>query len=214
MVGTGLGELLLEDMLQAERHVGIFAGIVADGLGGEVAHRLLPTASGADELLYLDGVVLEVHLGQVVHAVTELGLQQVVGYHGVEHRSAQFHAVVLHHKVVILDVLSYLEALLIGEYGAECLHYLLRLAPLGRHRHIVGLTLGDSKAHAHKFRHDGVGARSLGIEGKGLCHGEFFHDFIAFFGGVDEGIGMGDRVQCAKTWPPSNPPKGGRIVGK
>ena len=104
-------------MLQLQGHVGILAGVVADVGRGEVTHILLPTSSRAYELLYLDGIILQIDLCQVVHAVAQLGLQQVVRHHGVEHRAAEFHTIALHDEVVVLDVLPYLQRVLILKHG-------------------------------------------------------------------------------------------------
>ena len=61
-------------MLQAQGHIGILAGIVANGCRRKVAHILLSAATRTDERLYLDGVILEVHFGEVIHTVAEFGL--------------------------------------------------------------------------------------------------------------------------------------------
>ena len=50
--------------------------------------------------------VPEIHLGHVVHVVAQLGLQQIVGYHRVEHLARQLDAVGGQHLEVVLYVLS------------------------------------------------------------------------------------------------------------
>ena len=88
-------ELLLEDVLQFQGNVGIFAGVAVDFGGSEVAHVLLSLAPRADELVDVDGAVVQVDFGQVVHVVPQLGLEYVVGEHRVEERTLHADAVVL-----------------------------------------------------------------------------------------------------------------------
>ena len=50
-------------------------------------------------------MVVEQHVGEVVHAVTLLGVEHVVGEHGVEHGSGERHTVAHEHLHVVFYVL-------------------------------------------------------------------------------------------------------------
>ena len=115
-------EFLLEDVLQLEGDVGVFAGVAVDFGGGEVAHALLSLAPRADELVDVDGAVVQVDFGQVVHVVPQLGLEHVVGEHGVEERTLHADAVVLQDNHVVLDVLPHLHRFRVFVERAELVH--------------------------------------------------------------------------------------------
>ena len=105
-VGAGLFYLVGQHALQAQGDVSILAGIFINLCGREVGHVFLLASLGADEFLNVDGLVVQVDFGQVVHVVAQLGLQHVVGQHRVEHRAGQTDAVSGQHVEVVLDVLA------------------------------------------------------------------------------------------------------------
>ena len=87
----------------------------------------------------MDCLVTQVYFGQVVHVVTEFGLYQVMGNHGVKERTLHLNSVVAQNHDVIFYVLSDLESCRIFKDGAENLkHPLLSLLLFG-HGHIPGL---------------------------------------------------------------------------
>ena len=115
-------EFLLEHVLQLEGDVGVLAGVAVDFGGGEVAHAFLSLVPRADELVDVDGAVVQVDFGQVVHVVPQLGLEYVVGEHRVEEWTLHADAVVLQNNHVVLDVLTHLHRFGVFVERAEFVH--------------------------------------------------------------------------------------------
>ena len=57
----------------------------------------------------MDGLIVEIDFSHVVHVVMQLGLDEVVGNHRVEHRTCETDVVVAQHLEVVLQVLSNLD---------------------------------------------------------------------------------------------------------
>ena len=103
VVGALVAEHGKEDVVEAQGDVGILGGVRAYALHCHLAHRELFLAAllRAYELVDVDCAVTQVGLGQIVHTVVHLGLQDVVCDHGVEHRAAHLDAVVGEHIDVV-----------------------------------------------------------------------------------------------------------------
>ena len=69
-------------------HVGVLGGVFGDLRHGHIGHVELVGLGLADQLADRDGRVAEVDLGQVIHAVAHLRLDEAVGDHGVEELAA------------------------------------------------------------------------------------------------------------------------------
>ena len=91
---SGLDQLGREGLVQAPGHVGVFGGVLGHFGGGQVAHALLVFAFGSDEGIDRNRRVAQVVFSQRVHAVALVGLQEVVGEHGVAKGSDQLDTVV------------------------------------------------------------------------------------------------------------------------
>ena len=156
-------QLFLQHGFQAEGDVGVLAGVAADVGGGQVAHGLLSLAARADELVDVDGAVVQVDFGQVVHVVPQLGLQDVVGQHRVEQGACHACAVVLQDDDVILDVLSHLQALFIFVEGAEEADAAQGFRAVGREGHVPGPAFGIAEAGADEFGLHRLGAGGLRV---------------------------------------------------
>ena len=52
------------------------------------------------------GLVVEIYLGHVVHVMVQLGLDEVVGNHGVPHLTGEMDVVVAKHFQVVLQILT------------------------------------------------------------------------------------------------------------
>ena len=89
-----LFQLRLQLVFQLQGDVGIFGSILIDLGGGEVAHAALGLALGSNQLVDVDGLIVQVDLGHVVHVVTKLWLDEVVGNHRVPHGTLQFDVVI------------------------------------------------------------------------------------------------------------------------
>lgn len=137
--GAALLHLAREGLHEAQRDVGVFAGIIAHGGGREVGHVELPLAARTDELLDVDGAVVEVALGQGVHVVVQLGLYDVMGQHCVEHRAGKRDAVGGEHLQVVFQVLPHLADGGVLVDGAEDVDDALRSLACGGHGHVPGL---------------------------------------------------------------------------
>ena len=72
-------------LLQLKGDIGIFGCIIAQPVQIHTANILLVFAFTGEEILVMDGTVLQINFGQVIHSVTQFGLQQIVSYHCIEH---------------------------------------------------------------------------------------------------------------------------------
>ena len=197
--GVVLVEFLLQDVFQLQRDVGVFAGIAVDIGGREVAHVFLLAPFRADEFLDVDGLVFEVDFSQVVHAVAQFGLEDVVGYHGVEQRAAHFRAVVSQHEDVILDVLPDFQALFVGIDGFEPVDDALRFFASGRDGDVVGFALCKAEAHAHQFGQHGFGVGRFGVHGESVGLEQAADERVAVGVALHEVIVVGLVVECRQA---------------
>ena len=99
----------------------------------------------------MDGAVLEQRLGHVVHVVSQLGLDEVVGDHRVPHRPGQHHAIVAKHLQVILDVLSDLQNRRVFVERFEDVHDFLRFLTFGGNSYVECLFFLHREAQTHQF---------------------------------------------------------------
>lgn len=61
----------------------------------------------------MHGLVVEINLCKVVHAVVEFWLDDIVGEHRVKDTTLHRDTIVVEHLHVVLDILSHLENLLV-----------------------------------------------------------------------------------------------------
>ena len=59
----------------------------------------------ADKLFDMNGLVVEINFGQIVHSVTKFRLEDIVCYHCVEKRAFHFHSIILEDDHIIFDIL-------------------------------------------------------------------------------------------------------------
>ena len=152
----------LQDVLQLQRHVGVFGSILVDILRVEVGHVLLSLSLGAYELLDVDGPVVEQLFGHVVHVVFQFGLDDVVGEHGVPHFAAHPHSIVAQHLKVVLDVLAHFERRGVLVERFENVNYSQRFFTFSRNGHVEGLVFLYREAQSHElgvYRIGGSGLR-------------------------------------------------------
>ena len=86
----------------------------------------------------------------------ELGLDEVVGYHGVEHRPGEPHTIACQNLEVVLKVLSYLLYFWVFVQRFEYVYNLLGFFTIGRHRHVECLAFLDREAQSYEFCPDGL----------------------------------------------------------
>ena len=146
-----MGELvffkfLLERLHELQGDVGVLAGIVANLCGFEVGHVFLLFTLGANQLIDVYGLVAQVYLGQIVHVVSQLGLHQVVGQHGVEHGVGEGNAISVEYGEVVLEVLSYFERVGVFVQRTEYLNHAVRFLRFTWNGNVPGLSAVDGKA--------------------------------------------------------------------
>ena len=151
-----------EDVSQLKGHISILGSIFIHFFRCEVAHGALVLSLWTDELVDVDGLIVEIHFGHVVHVVAQFGLQQIVGYHGVEQFALERHSIIGQHLHVVFDVLSNLGDCCIFVSRFENINNVYSPFTLMRNRHIKGLIFAHCKAQTHQFCLNGIG-------GSGLC---------------------------------------------
>ena len=187
---------------ELQRDVGVLTGVV-DHLGGwNVCHGLLVLAIFPQQVCDGNALVVQKGLRQGVHAVGLVGLEQVVGDHGVlEVGLGEVHAVPCHDFAVVLQVLAHDGELGVFEQGLEDV-------PDGRpcawiDRDVTARVGFCTERHAHQRRLHGIQPRRFGVKGKalglgeGLCQGfhagVVVHQVVFHFAGVERAEGGGGR---------------------
>ena len=122
MFGILLLQFLFQYILQFEGDVRILAGITVDILGRKVAHVLLVFAPRSNQLVDVDGLVVQIDFRQIVHVMAKFGLKHVMGEHGVEKFALHPDSVILEDNHIVLDVLSHLHGFFIFEERAELVY--------------------------------------------------------------------------------------------
>ena len=188
---SGLGQLGREGLVQAPGHVGVFGGVLGHFGGGHVAHALLVFAFGSDEGIDRNRRVAQVVLSQCVHAVALVGLQEVVGEHGVAKGSDQLDAVVGQDLQVKLQVVANPGGVGTFEVRTKEFQPCLGRIALSRKRHVVGRMGFPRERKPDHFSLEGVKSGGFGVKGdltqavkaarKGSCR----------LDRVDKGVGVG-----------------------
>ena len=119
MFGSVLFQFFFEYVLQFQCNVRIFASVAVYVFRRKVAHVLLVLAFGSYKFVDVDGLVVQIDFGKVVHVVPELRLQYIMGKHGVEKFSFYLYSVVLKDNHIVLDILSYFHGIFIFVKRAE-----------------------------------------------------------------------------------------------
>ena len=148
---------------ETQRHVGIFAGIIADGGGRKVGHIFLPLTLRAYQRFDGDGFIFKIYLGKVVHVVIQLGLHKIVGQHGVEHRSRQTDATARQDVQVVFQILADLQNFVALIQGSENFNHRCPLLVASAHGHVPCLSAVNGKAHSDNFGGDGVSSCGLRV---------------------------------------------------
>ena len=134
-----LDELGVQRAVEEPGDVGVFSAVLR-GLGDGHIREGGARREARRGLAVGDHRVAEVAQGEVVEVVAAaVGLQQVVGEHGVHHQALDAVAVVVEHPQVVLEVLADLGHARIGEHPREARHHQV-FRELGAravvHRHI------------------------------------------------------------------------------
>ncbi|MCY1362938.1 hypothetical protein D9M69_496800 [compost metagenome] len=140
--------------MQAQRHVGVFGGVLGGARQVDLVEADLARALAADFFVG-DGLQAEQPLGQAVHAVVAVRGQHVALQHGVVRHAAQRYAVVGEDVDVVFQVLAELGAAGVFEPGAHALqHEFTRELPvLGQPGHVrAAVRHGDIAGFARRRR--------------------------------------------------------------
>ena len=178
--------------------VGIFGGIGVYLLDGDLSHGELLFPLRADELFDFHRFVTQIDAGQIVHVVVLLGLQQVVGHHGVEEVALDLYPVVVQHDVVVFDILPDLERGRVFESRFEDAYRFACLLLVVGHGHVIGLVFFEGKGESHQFDVHGVDAGRLGVEGESRGTGQECSQVPHLLRGIGQVVGVGGGVDVGE----------------
>ena len=151
LLGVALADLRREGFAQLEGDVSVLGGVVHHLGGVHVGHVALVLALFANEGFDGNGLVVQVGLGQDVHAVLHVGVDQVVGHHGVKHLVLDVHVVAAHDLVVVLEVVGHHFLGRIVKHGAELVHNALGHLPVLRDGHVIRLAFFHRKGQPYQI---------------------------------------------------------------
>jgi len=52
------------------------------------------------------GLIMQIDFGQIIHVMTEFGLEDIMCYHGIEEFTSDFNPIVLQNEHVVLYILT------------------------------------------------------------------------------------------------------------
>ena len=144
-------QFLLQFVFELQGDVGIFGGVGAHRFGGDLSHGELVFPFRAYQFVDVNGFVVEVYFGEVVHVVPLFGLQQVMGDHRVEKFPAGAYAVIAQHDVIVFDVLSDFQTCRILQGAFEYFNNLLGVLSFGRHGYVICFVFFHGERHSDQF---------------------------------------------------------------
>ena len=183
---SSLIEHRVKDFLQLQGDIGVFAGIFRQSLRGYRAHAELVFPFFADELLDMDGFIIEIGFCQVVHVVPHIGLNQVMGQHGVEQLPFDFHLVPLQDGDVVFQVLTGFGNVFIFQERLELPDDLQAFLVIFRKVHEEGFAGLEAERNADQFRVVRIDPCGFGVEAEGIFLPEPFDECGPFIRGVDQ----------------------------
>ncbi len=171
-----LAQLLVEDLGEPQRDVGVRAAVVADLPRRDAVHGDLLLAL-ADEVGDRDHPVAQVIGREFVEPVSAaLGVEDVGGDHRVENDPAQFDAVAAQHDGIVLDVLADLADRLVREDRPQRVEHLLgverRVGRERARRDVPGLFRLPGDGEADDLREHRRGARRLQVNREPLLRAQ------------------------------------------
>ena len=99
----------------------------------------------------MDGLVVEIDLSHVVHVVMEFGLDEVVGNHGVPHRTSEVDVIVAQHFEVILQILSHFKNFVVLVHLFKDIDNSQRFFTFSRNRHVKCLEFLHGETQTYQF---------------------------------------------------------------
>ena len=192
-VGKPLGgELLLQNVGQAEGQVGVLAGVRGHHVNGHGVHGDLVFAP-ADEVSNGDAAAIEELCGQAVELETRPGgVQHVGGNHGVKHRPANGQAGVGENDVIVLEIVADLLHLLAGQDWPQHAANVNQVQHGRTQRPFDGNVhrgLGfPRQRHSHHLGPHGIDAGGFGVHGLAGYACEFAAKFFQFLHRVDAAV--------------------------
>ena len=140
----------LEERFEGEGDVGIFAGVVDDGLWFDVGHVFL-RASRPNELVDVDGAIVEVDFGKVVEVVALFGLHHIVGEHRVEKWCAHLHPIMREHRKVVFEILPHFQNFVIFKNRTQGIDKFLGFVCFTWNADVPSSSAFHRKTHSDQF---------------------------------------------------------------
>ena len=176
-------------VIELERHVGVLRGVGQHFLRIHLTHRpLLPSLP--DQLLDRDRAVPQQRLGEIVHPVTRLRIQQVVRQHRIPERRDGVDVVAGEELEVKLPIVRHLHLLRVGKKGRQGSQQLFRLLHLLRQGNVPRLMGSDGEGDPDEVILHAVQTVRLGVEGKGLGTGECLEESLHLLLPRDQGVAV------------------------
>ncbi|CRI63432.1 hypothetical protein THIOKS11320081 [Thiocapsa sp. KS1] len=192
-----------ECAMQAQGHVRVFGGVVSGLLKRDLIEgELLRTLAG--DVLEVDGVVVQVFLGQRVHVVaSRRAVEDIAFEHGVVGDAAQLDGVTGQDAHVVLEVLADLVTLGVLQQGFQPFEHLQAIQLIRR----AGVDMGDrdigrrarldGHREADQLRAHVVEVGRFGIEGEQLGGLELCDPGIEGVSGEDDLVVLA-RLRCRR----------------
>ena len=178
-------------MFELQSDVGILGGVLLHSLDTHLIHRELARAT-TNQSLDLDRAVIEVTLGQIVHIVTRLGIEQIVQDHRIDLLTTHLDSQTAEHHDVELHILRHLLNPLVLEQRAHNLGKLLGV--LLRELHIPRLVRLYGERHSDYSIAEEVKTRSLGVEAELIVLAQSLDQSAELLARLDEMVGVRRRV--------------------
>ena len=111
-----------------------------------------------------------------------------MGYHSIEHPSADADTVVAEHRDVVLHILSCLLYACVFEQRSETPQYLFRLLFVVGQSHVICLLRFDGKRQTYYLCLERIERRGLGIEAESTMAAEYLYQTVYLVVGLYQNI--------------------------
>src|ERR1035437_7277898 len=95
--------------------------------------------------------IFQMNLGQIIHSVTQFGLNKIMRNHSIEQFAIQLYAILRQHQQIKFDVLPYFLYLLTFENDTKLEQYMSRFFFVFGQRNIVGLPFSKTKRKPYQI---------------------------------------------------------------
>ena len=112
----------------------------------------------------MNGLVVEINLGKIVHAMMQLRLKDIVSHHGVKQFPFNLDSAISKHENIIFYVLTYLQAFGIFKYRPDNFNQPLSFILFFWNGHIPCFMRPDTETHSHNIRCYGIGTCCFSVK--------------------------------------------------